>query len=135
MTRQLKDVPIAELRRMVRKPMTPFEVQDVAHLAGRCALAPNEKWASVVYVNNRYSVQASTVATEIGEVLHLWIRRHDGEMPRAWSDLQRIKNAIAGESCTAVEVFPPQSELVDSANMAHLWVYPPGWVMPFRLQP
>ncbi len=109
---RLRDMPIGVLRKMVRAPMS-----------------------SIAYVNSRYSVQVSFVETAIGKVCHLWIRQHDGEMPRAWSDLQRIKNAIAGPECTAVEVFPPESELVDSANMAHLWVYPPGWVMPFRLQP
>jgi hypothetical protein len=131
---RLNQLPIGVLRRMAREPMTPFEAQDVSDIPGRCTLVSNERWSPIAYVNNRYTVQISTVATAIGEVMHLWIRHHTGEMPRAWSDLQRIKNEIAGNERAAVEVFPPVSELVDSANMAHLWVYPEDFVIPFRLQ-
>ena len=120
---------------MAARPMTPFEVQDVSGIPGRCDLGSNERWWPFAYVNSRYSVQVSTVATAIGAVTHLWIRHHAGEMPRSWRDLQRIKNEIAGPDRAAVEVFPPESELVDSANMAHLWVYPEDFVVPFRLQP
>ena len=70
----------------------------------------------------------------LGAITHLWIRRHDGEMPRSWSDMQRIKNEVCGADRTGVEVFPPQDELVDQANMAHLWVYPADYVMPFSLR-
>jgi hypothetical protein len=38
-----------------------------------------------------------------------------------WWESQRIKNEIIGESATAVEVYPPQSEVVDEADMYHLW--------------
>lgn len=85
-------------------------------------------------INNRYSVQVSVVETELGAITHLWIRAHDGTMPRSWRDLQRIKDDLVGAERVAVEVFPPTSELVDSANMAHLWVYPPGHVLPFGLR-
>jgi hypothetical protein len=130
---RLNQLPIGVLRRMAREPMTPFEAQDVSDIPGRCTLVSNERWSPIAYVNNRYTVQISTVATAIGEVMHLWIRHHAGEMPRAWSDLQRIKNEIAGNERAAVEVFPPASELVDSANMAHLWVFPEDYVIPFQV--
>lgn len=85
------------------------------------------------YLNNRYSVQISDVATDWGLVIHLWIRRHDGEMVRSWSDMQRIKNELVGPERVAVEVFPPVDELVDQANLAHLWVLPEGFSLPFGL--
>jgi hypothetical protein len=133
---RLKDLRIAELRRMARAPMTPFEIQNLLEridLPPRVELAPNEVWSTIVYVNNRYSVQLSLVDTDLGRVAHLWIRHHTGEMP-PWRDLQWIKNAIAGPERVAVEVFPPQRDLVDEANMAHLWVYPEDYVMPFGLR-
>lgn len=130
---RLRDLPIGVLRRMAREPMTPFEKQDVSGIPGRVELTPNEHWSPFAYVNNRYSVQVSFVSTAVGKVTHFWIRHHAGEMPRSWMDMQRIKNELAGSDATAVEVFPPQAELVDSANMAHLWVYPADFVMPFRL--
>lgn len=38
-----------------------------------------------------------------------------------WWEAQRIKNEICGHEATAVEVYPPQSEVVDDANAYHLW--------------
>lgn len=39
-----------------------------------------------------------------------------------WPEMQRIKDELAGEETTAVEVYPPRGEIVDGANMYHLWV-------------
>jgi len=50
-----------------------------------------------------------------------------------WDDLQRIKNELAGEDRTAIEVFPTVSDLVDKAPMRHLWVLPSGYALPFGL--
>lgn len=132
---RIREVPRGVLRKLGAKPMTPWEYRDaskVDHPRGELHDA-GERWLDDCFVNNRYSVQVSLLATDIGLITHLWIRAHDGTMPRAWRDLQRIKNELVGPERLAVEVFPPESELVDSANMAHLWVYPEGYALPFRL--
>lgn len=41
-----------------------------------------------------------------------------------WWEMQRIKNEIAGDKTTGVEVYPPQDEVVDGADMYHLWILP-----------
>ena len=61
---------------------------------------------------------------------HLAISSLSGLRP-SWWEAQRIKNEIAGEGATAVEVYPPQAEVVDGADMYHLWVLPSG--LPFSL--
>ena len=33
----------------------------------------------------------------------------------------------------AVEVYPPESQLVDDADLYHLWVLPAGFELPFGL--
>ena len=54
---------------------------------------------------------------------HLIIRREDGgPVQCGWDTLQEIKNEMLGVDVCAVEVFPPQDELVDEANRRHLWV-------------
>jgi hypothetical protein len=85
---------------------------------------------------NLYAVWVSTVQTAWGLVDHLWIRRHDGQPVRSWTDCQRIKREVllTGAERAAVEVYPPESELVDSANMYHLWVLPLGFRLPFTLK-
>lgn len=48
-----------------------------------------------------------------------------------WWEAQRIKNDLAGPEATAVEVYPPQCEVVDQADMYHLWVLPSS--LPFSI--
>lgn len=64
--------------------------------------------------------------------LHLSIKRHDKQPIHDWRDLQAIKNQIAGTECEAVELYPAESRLVDSANQYHLWVVTdPTYRFPF----
>jgi len=56
-------------------------------------------------------------------ITHLMISSLSGIRP-TWLEAQRIKNDIAGTSATAVEVYPPQGEVVDDADAYHLWVLP-----------
>lgn len=39
-----------------------------------------------------------------------------------WDDLMRLKGEAGFGACWAVEVFPPQWEVVNVANMRHLWI-------------
>jgi hypothetical protein len=56
-------------------------------------------------------------------LVHLSIKRLDRKPARDWRDLQRIKNQLLGEDCEAMELFPAESRLVDTANQTHLWGY------------
>ncbi len=49
----------------------------------------------------------------------------------SWYEMQRIKDELAGEDATAVEVYPPHAEIVDGADMFHIWVLPEH--LPFGL--
>lgn len=69
------------------------------------------------YVNSIYSVQKY----KRNSFTLLGIRRHDQASVCPWPHKQRIKNEIVGEDASAIEIFPPQSEVVDSANMYWLW--------------
>lgn len=84
-------------------------------------LHPN-KTIKKAFVSRSASVQISYFEHPIfGKMQHLWIRRHDSK-PMGWSQLQRIKNEVIGKESTAIQVFPKESQLVDQANMYHLWV-------------
>ena len=131
------------LRALARQPFGPWERREITPEMkaawGRgmgTRLSPEMHAVRVAYVNNRYSVQVSTQITDWGDVTHLWIRRHDSERIHSWADLQRIKNEVRpdGHERTAVEVYPRDAELVDVANMYHLWVLPPGFALPFTLR-
>lgn len=49
----------------------------------------------------------------------------------SWWEMQRIKDDLAGPEATAVEVYPPRDEVVDGADMFHIWVLPQP--LPFGL--
>lgn len=89
-----------------------------------------------VWVNDRYQVivRYGSLEGEPGTregLMHLSIHAHDRGPMRNWRHLQQIKNEVAGEDRTAVEIFPPESKLADSANEYHLWVFPEGVDLPF----
>lgn len=59
-------------------------------------------------------------------IQHFAVASLSGERP-TFHEMQRIKNELAGEYALAVEIYPPQYELVDDADMFHIWVLPrPG---------
>ena len=54
-------------------------------------------------------------------LVHLSIRREDRRIMFDWRDMQRIKNQLLGEEKEAVQLFPAESRLGDTANQYHLW--------------
>lgn len=82
--------------------------------------------------NNLYAVLVRPLRDEDGQqVYHLAIRTAS-QLEPPWRDLQRIKNELFGDEATAVQVMPPQSELVDAADMYHIWILPKR--LPFTLK-
>ncbi|MGV4796178.1 DUF7694 domain-containing protein [Rhizobium sp. F40D2] len=80
------------------------------------------KQVRTAYANNLYVVLFRPFRDERGdEVIHLAIRTAS-QLEPPWRDMQRIKNEICGEEATAVQVMPPACELVDEADMYHMWV-------------
>jgi hypothetical protein len=80
-----------------------------------------------VYQNSEYIVGVTEVDTRsdyFGVVTYLVCSRRDGEPVHSWLDFQQIKNTIVGEEEIAVEVYPPDSHLLDTVNAYHLWVLP-----------
>lgn len=56
-------------------------------------------------------------------MVHLSIKRNDRAPFHDWRELQGIKNAIVGAENDAVEIYPAESRLVDTANQYHLWCF------------
>jgi len=85
-----------------------------------------------VWVNSRY--QVSIFPEETADhlpMIHLSIKCRQLGARHDWRDFQRIKNELVGPECEAVEVYPAEERLVDSADQFHLWVFPPQFRLPF----
>lgn len=84
------------------------------------------------YHNTILAVLHRTVKTEWGPVEHLAIRNATStDIP--WAVKQRVKDELIGTDRIALEVFPKTNELVDDANMYHIWVMPADFTLPFTI--
>lgn len=122
----------AERRRLMRKEgrSSTWEKQPSPKESG----AKGIDWFSQLdkaWRNDKYAVMARTINTAWGVVDHVCIRNITGT-DITWKEKQKIKNELWGPEYTAIEVFPPESELVDAANMYHLWIFK-GYKLPFGL--
>lgn len=54
---------------------------------------------------------------------HLSLRTVENDTRHDWRDMQRIKNELCDPEWEAIELYPAESRLVDSANQYHLWVF------------
>lgn len=52
----------------------------------------------------------------------------------SWEELQQIKREIGRGDLQAIEIYPPDADVVNVANMRHLWILPvavnAGWKRP-----
>ena len=98
-----------------------------------------------VWVNNSFQVIVYRNPAEAPELpqsnsgwpnmVWLSIKRTDQEAIHDWRELQEIKNQIIGHENEAVEVYPAESRMVDTANQFHLWVFTdPEVRLPFGFQ-
>lgn len=82
-----------------------------------------------IWGNNRYTAKRNVLRADHPDapiIVHLSIHDHKRSATHDWRDLQRIKNEVCGPECEAVEIYPPESCLVDTANEYHLWVFADG---------
>lgn len=78
-------------------------------------------WAGQCHQVRRNRVFAVLVRLDASGVVHLGVSSLSGIRP-SWPEMQRIKDEIAGPDATAIEVYPPKAEVVDEADMFHIWV-------------
>ena len=91
-----------------------------------------------IFVNHRYQVNATEYSNGHSSILHLSIKSKDKSPIHDWRHFQLIKNEVTtlygwgnGEECEAMEIYPAESRLVDTANQYHLWVLPEGGRVPY----
>lgn len=88
-------------------------------------------WMTRCYQNNRFIVMINDHApmTDGITAIRAMVQTHDDQpIINHWREMQHIKNEIFGHEATAIEYYPPTSELVDQANIYWLWILPEGIV-------
>ena len=94
-------------------------------------LLPKSKWPSNtdqkrtrVWVNKKYLVQEFIELDSIRLTINRTTINQDGNWNDGitWDELQDIKRQIDYGSFYAIEIYPPDHDVVNNANMRHLWV-------------
>lgn len=84
-----------------------------------------------IWLNDLYQVVVKQVEMPAGDGWHLSIKRLDKAPITDWRHKQWIKNQLLGPEVEAVELYPAESRVVDSANQYHLWAFKdPGFRFP-----
>ncbi len=97
--------------------LTPVPMDEWPQTGG---MQPAELWAS-----RRYIVQ---VFHEAAGVTRISVNRaHVGQDGHwvdgiTWDDLQQIKRDIGRGDAYAIEIYPPDRDVILDANMRHLWI-------------
>ena len=66
-----------------------------------------------------------------GKCTYLSIKRKDKKALHDWRHFQLIKNELVGEEIEAIELYPAESRLHDTANQFHLFCNPMGTKVKF----
>jgi hypothetical protein len=125
--------------RSARKLRRELGTRELRRAAGICvggwtplALVSSDERGEV-FENNLYTVTrmkpdyvSGGRVEDLDGPLWLVVRRRDNSAVRSWSDLQRVKNELAGPDREAVELFPAEGRLVDLGPNYHLHVLAAG---------
>lgn len=87
-------------------------------------LAPGQAgrgWAAFITTAHRNKVFCVLDRQAEAGVRHFAVSSLSGQRP-TWPEMQRIKDELAGLDATAIEVYPPRDQVVDGADMFHIWV-------------
>lgn len=117
------------------KCVPPKKLQEIARVYNGVWMPQMDRyWES----DDGLSVMSRLLKTEWGQVEHVTIKpmvggMWSGDIP--WALKQEIKDELFGIRAVAIEVFPAKKNLVDVADVYHLWVLPKGFEIPFGIHP
>ena len=76
--------------------------------------------------NDRYTVSIHFLDGKRDGFVEMGIHNHNRTPHVGWRHMQQIKNEVMGADREAVQIFPSEDRLVDTANEFWLYVYPTG---------
>ena len=84
-------------------------------------LMPDETWG-----NERYTANVHYLDGKRDGFVEIAVHNHNRTPPVPWRHLQQIKNEVVGPDREAVQLFPAEDRLLDTANEYWIYVYPTG---------
>jgi hypothetical protein len=80
-------------------------------------------WVREVHTVHRNKVFSVLERLDASGVIHAGVASLSGIRP-TWYEMQRIKNELFGTDATGIEIYPPDNDVIDGADMFHLWILP-----------
>lgn len=132
-------MPYEHLNRNERRTMAAYARAEAARRPATLTEIPRARWPAhyltdpkaptKVYESRKYLAQLYDVGAREGRtVMRLSVCRvtlkEDGRWEEGlqWDELMQVKREIGFAELYAVEVYPQDSEVVNVANMRHLWL-------------
>ena len=84
-------------------------------------LMSDETWG-----NDRYTVSGHLLDGKRDGFVEIAVHNHNRTPHVPWRHLQQIKNEVVGPDREAVQLFPAEDRLLDTANEYWIYVYPTG---------
>ena len=76
--------------------------------------------------NARYTVSVHLLDGKRDGFVEIAVHNHNRTPHVPWRHLQQIKNEVVGPDREAVQLFPAEDRLLDTANEYWIYVYPTG---------
>lgn len=100
----------------VLSKMHPMEYQHISTNP-----MPIEVWRSRRFLVQVFAVRPTITRLSINRI-EIEAESNRWEQGISWEELQRIKREVGFGEYDAVEIFPADKDIVNVANMRHLWV-------------
>ena len=110
--REQQRVQVATMIKAQHPDITDSQIDDLMN---------DETWG-----NDRYTVTVHFLDGDRDGFVELTIHNHRRTTHIPWRHLQQIKNEVLGADREAVQLFPAEDRLVDTANENWLYAYPVG---------
>ena len=110
--REQQRVQVATMIKAQHPDITDGQIDDLMN---------DETWG-----NDRYTVTVHFLDGDRDGFVEITIHNHRRTTHIPWRHLQQIKNEVLGADREAVQLFPAEDRLVDTANEYWLYAYPVG---------
>ena len=118
------------VREMTGRKLSWQEAKKYYHEMFDCDTYQNNIYSVMVFRNKQADWQVHEKSWK-GNMTYISIKRIDKKSIHDWRHLQQIKNELVGVDYEAVEIYPNEKRLVDTANQYHLFVFPKDYLIPF----
>ena len=125
---EIFDLPIQErfeycknlFKEITGQELTHEESKQYYHEMYDCDTYQNNLYSVMVFRNKQADWQVHEKSWK-GTMTYLSIKRLDKKSIHDWRHMQQIKNELVGKDYEAVEIYPNEKRLVDTANQYHLY--------------